>query len=130
MHAVFDDDLSKTQIAKISITGNYDPILFPDELMVIAIGDNKIRRLITQKIRHSFGKVIHPTAVIDEDVLIHHGSVIMHGCIIQAGTIIASHTIINTRVSVDHDCGIGEYVHLAPGVTLCGNVQIGDNLNW
>ena len=31
----------------------------------------------------------------------------------------------HTRAVVEHDCLIGEHVHLASGVVLCGNVQIG-----
>jgi acetyltransferase-like isoleucine patch superfamily enzyme len=29
-------------------------------------------------------------------------------------------------VSVDHDCVIQDYVHVAPRCTLCGNVEIGE----
>lgn len=28
--------------------------------------------------------------------------------------------------SVDHECIIGEYAHISPNSTLCGNVQIGE----
>ena len=37
---------------------------------------------------------------------------------------IKANSIINTRTSIDHDCVIGENVHIAPGAILCGNVSV------
>lgn len=37
--------------------------------------------------------------------------------------------IINTCSSVDHDCNVGDYVHIAVGSHLCGNVTVG-NGTW
>ena len=122
VQAIFDDDLSKKEISK-----SYDPILFGDKSIIIAIGNNNIRRTIAQKISHHFGNVIHPTAIIDKSVLIEEGTVILHESILQAGTVIAKHVIINTRVAIDHDCSIADFVHIGPGVILCGNVHIGEN---
>ena len=34
--------------------------------------------------------------------------------------------IINTGAQVDHDCAIANFVHIAPGATLCGNVAVGE----
>ena len=33
--------------------------------------------------------------------------------------------IINTNASVDHDCCIGDGVHIGPGTALAGNVVVG-----
>ncbi len=51
---------------------------------------------------------------------------IMHGAVIQVDTKIGNHVLINTRASIDHDCVIDSYVHLAPGVVLCGRVTVGE----
>ena len=37
---------------------------------------------------------------------------------------IGDNVIVNTNASVDHDCRIGQHVHLAPGVVVCGNVCV------
>jgi len=74
---------------------------------------------------YSFAAVIHPASVISRDVEISEGAQIMAGAIIQPGSYIGKNTIINTKVSVDHDCLIGDHVHLAPGVTLSGMVKVG-----
>ncbi|WP_310590319.1 NeuD/PglB/VioB family sugar acetyltransferase [Dyadobacter sp. NIV53] len=125
--AIFDDDLSKTELSEIAVAGNYDPELFHDEPLIIAIGNNKIRRTIAQKIWHQFGIAVHPTAIADKSAVIGEGTVVLQGSILQADTVIGRHVIINTRVIVEHECKIADFVHLAPGVTLCGNVNIGEN---
>ena len=39
------------------------------------------------------------------------------------------HYIINIRPSVDYDCEIGDYVHVAPRATVLGGVKIGEG-SW
>jgi UDP-perosamine 4-acetyltransferase len=75
---------------------------------------------------YSFAPVVHPSAIIATDVVISEGAQIMAGAVIQPGSCIGSNAIINTRASVDHDCTIGDHVHVAPGVTVSGGVSIGD----
>ena len=48
----------------------------------------------------------------------------MAGVVIQSGSVIGDNVIVNTNASVDHDCRIGQHVHLAPGVVVCGNVCV------
>mgnify|MGYP003438996805 CR=1 FL=1 len=36
--------------------------------------------------------------------------------------------IVNHRASIDHECIVGDGVHLAPGATLCGCVTLHDNV--
>jgi sugar O-acyltransferase (sialic acid O-acetyltransferase NeuD family) len=51
---------------------------------------------------------------------------ILHRVIIQTGAKLGNHIILNTGSQVDHDCIIGDYVHIGPGVVLCGTVEIGE----
>lgn len=71
-----------------------------------------------------FATVVHPSAVIASDVVPGEGAQIMAGAVIQPGSSIGINSIINTRASVDHDCIIGDHVHIAPGVTLSGGVSV------
>lgn len=41
---------------------------------------------------------------------------------------IGKRVIVNTGSTVDHDCIIGDYVHIAPGCHISGNVVIGDGV--
>jgi len=75
---------------------------------------------------YSFLSVIDPSAIISSDAEIEEGVQIMAGVILQPGIKIQANSIINTGVSIDHDCLIGRHCHLAPRVTLCGGVSIGN----
>ena len=50
----------------------------------------------------------------------------MAGTVINPGSVIGRGCIINTCASVDHDCKLGDYVHVAVGAHLTGSVEIGD----
>ena len=52
----------------------------------------------------------------------------MSGVILQSGVTIGENTIINTRSSIDHDVKVGAYSHIAPGVTICGNTTISNDV--
>lgn len=125
VRTIFDDDLSKTILCEIPVSGVYEPNLFPTEKLVIAIGNNQIREHISAIVKHQFGIVIHPSSIVDESVLVGEGTVIMHRSVVQVDSQIGRHVIINTMASVDHECMIGDFAHIAPGVTLCGNVKVG-----
>lgn len=75
---------------------------------------------------YRFATVVHPSAIIASDVELEEGAQLMAGVVIQPGCHIGSNTILNTRASVDHDCCIGDHVHVAPGVTLSGGVMVGN----
>ena len=53
----------------------------------------------------------------------------MQGAVVQSCGCIGKHCIVNTGTSVDHECVIGDYVHISPHSTLCGNVHVGEG-SW
>lgn len=75
---------------------------------------------------YRFASVIDPRAFVADDVELAMGVQVMAGVIIQAGTIIAENSIVNSGAIVEHDCRIGRHVHIAPGATLCGAVNVAD----
>jgi acetyltransferase-like isoleucine patch superfamily enzyme len=50
--------------------------------------------------------------------------VVFAGAVIQPDSVLGSHAIINTGATVDHDCHIGNFVHVAPGCNLAGAVTL------
>lgn len=92
---------------------------------IIAIGNNKIRQNIAEKYSLDYISLIHPNAVIANDVQIGAGTVVMAGAVINSGTIIGRHCIINSGATVDHDNIIHDFVHISPGAHLGGTVEIG-----
>ena len=96
---------------------------------IIGIGDNHIRKEKYRKIKKNEFEIIsliHPNAVIAENIIIDHGTVVMAGSIVNPGCKINENSIINTRASIDHDCKIGAHSHIGPGAILCGGVEVGE----
>ncbi len=122
---IFDVNKRLNKIKKIPFLGHYDAKIDVNCKLVIAIGDNNIRERVSQTIRHSIGTIIDPDSMINKDVSIGEGSQIITSSTINVGTKIGKHCIINTNSSIDHDCELMDFVHIAPGVTICGGVSIG-----
>ena len=93
---------------------------------IISIGNNQIRKTIAEQLKTSFGKAIHPSAIISPNSLIDEGTVVMQGAIVQSCATIGKHCIINTCSIVEHDNVIEDFVHISPHATLCGTVFIGE----
>ena len=98
----------------------------PDFEFVIAIGNNQIRKTISEKYNLKYYKAIHPSAQIGLDVEIGEGTVVMADTAINPSTKIGKHCIINTGAIIEHDNIIEDYVHISPNATLCGTVKIGE----
>lgn len=124
--SIFDDDISKKELSEITVIGKYDPKYGENEKIIIAVGDNKIRKEISGYIKHKFGRSFHKSAIIAKDVKIGAGSVIFHNSVIQSSVKIGKHVIVNTNASIDHDCVLGNFTHIAPNSTLCGGVKVGE----
>jgi sugar O-acyltransferase (sialic acid O-acetyltransferase NeuD family) len=75
----------------------------------------------------TFPAIVSPHAIVNEDVAIGGGSVVLDAAVVNTGTMIGRFCILNTSSTVEHDCRLGDNVHLAPGVTLSGGVTIGAN---
>jgi len=100
--------------------------------VLIGIGDNFVRE---KKAGEAEAKgfrltvAVHPRAVVAPDVQLGPGTVVMAGAVINAGTIIGRNAIINTLAGIDHDCILGDGVHVSPGVRIGGNVIL-DRMAW
>ena len=98
--------------------------------LIITIGDCQIRRKIVEKlVGRDYLTVVHPKAILADNVKLGSGTVVMAGAILNPFVEIGNHCIINTGASVDHDCLIHDYVHIAPHCTLCGEVEVGEG-SW
>lgn len=94
----------------------------------VGIGNNVIREKIQRKLEAeeaSIPVLIHPSAIIGEQVYLEAGTVVMAGAVINCCTKIGKGCIINTASTVDHDNVIEDYVHVSPGAHLAGTVKVG-----
>lgn len=122
--AFIDHDISKTECYGLPVLKTV-----PDKIghLVIAIGNNKIRKKIAEETNcKNFISLIHPKTIISRSVKIETGTVVMGGVVINADTTIGKHCIINTNASVDHDCMIEDFVHISPNSALAGGVKVGE----
>lgn len=122
----FDDDEGLDYCGKWPVVGPVNKALENENDIFIAIGKAEIRQELMECFRgRSFPTLIHPSAVVAEDVVIDEGSVVMAGAVINPGARLGRGVIINTCSSVDHDCDIGDFVHISVGAHLSGTVRIG-----
>lgn len=113
------------------------PVLGPDTMVnelegdvFIAVGKGQIRKKLMERDgNRSFPVLIHPSAVIADDVEIGEGSVIMAGAVINPGAKIGKGSIVNTSSSIDHDCVVGDCCHISVGSHLSGSVRVGE-MTW
>ncbi|MDH4423924.1 acetyltransferase [Bacillus cereus] len=115
------------------ISTAYEMINYFNQIkFVIAIGDNKARKIIVERLQLSndcYTTLIHKTAVVSPSAKIGNGTVIMPNVVINADTQIGNHTIINTGSVVEHDNIVGDFVHISPNVTLTGSVIIKEGVH-
>jgi len=132
--ACFDDDEQKrdSEIGGVEIRGPipefYDLLESNrSSCAVIAVGANRMRAAIALRLTPTYTceAVIHPACMMDSTVFIGVGSVAFAGSVLQAEAIVGRHVIINTAATIDHECLIGDFVHLAPGSHLAGGVTVG-----
>ena len=93
---------------------------------VIAIGDNAARKKVISEHPMFYPPVISDKAIVSKGAFIGQGTVVMPGAIVRANARIGRFVILNTGCTVDHDCIIGDYAHIAPGAHLCGHVEVGE----
>lgn len=97
--------------------------------LVCGIGSPAARARVVAAARAmglSFRTLVHPSAVLTQHVELGEGVVITAGCVLTNSIRIGAHTHVNRLSTIGHDCDVGAFVHLAPGVVLSGNVAVGD----
>ncbi|MDZ4794089.1 MAG: acetyltransferase [Bacteroidota bacterium] len=92
------------------------------------VGHNGIREKIHTNLSQYLGNpinAIHPSAVISSSVKMSDGIMIAANATLNPLVEIGRGVICNTSTSIDHECIIGDFTHIAPGAVLCGNVTVG-----
>lgn len=124
-----DNENIRTPIGMEVIGKTRDVFEYMDDFdFFIGIGNNSIREGIQSKLEAegvNLPTLIHPSAVIGEQVELAAGTIVMAGCVINCCAKIGKGCIINTSSTIEHDNLIEDYVHISPGVNLAGTVNIG-----
>jgi sugar O-acyltransferase (sialic acid O-acetyltransferase NeuD family) len=72
--------------------------------------------------------LVHPQASVCLTASLGAGTQVLAQAVVAAGARLGEACIINHHASVDHECVLGDGVHLAPSSTLCGCVSLGNNV--
>lgn len=133
-------------VADIAMSNGYDEVIFIDDgdsrylnfqeyvklyhyPIALGIGENSTRKMVYEKIKAQDLEVktlVHIKSIVARDVILKEGVVVMPGVVVNVGSVIGVGTILNTGSIVEHDCVIGDFVHIAPNSALAGSVQVKD----
>lgn len=133
---VIDDALPLgTNIMGVPVLGGADKL---DELYkngvrlavnaVGGIGNVNIRLKIFDRLAaagFACPTIVHPSAVVEPSATLAAGIQVMPHAYIGSEAVIGYGAIINTGAIVSHECRVGDFVNLAPGSILAGQVQVG-----
>ncbi len=101
----------------------------PKHDIFIAVGDNIVRKMLTQRVQEADFKcvsLIHPSAIVSKSASVSKVNVCVMPCVVvNARAVIEAGVILNTACVVEHECVVGEFSHLSVGAKLAGNVRLG-----
>jgi sugar O-acyltransferase (sialic acid O-acetyltransferase NeuD family) len=98
-------------------------------LAVGQVGLGKTRHDLFRRLRAlnlCFPPIISPDAIVSEHAHCGEGTIVMDGAVINAGASVGTGSIVNTNSTIEHDSILSDWVHVAPGATICGGVKIGE----
>lgn len=125
-----DDNPQASSCGAYPVIGKVaDAQAYRDCDFAVAIGNAAVRKRIQNNLAQqnlSIATLIHPKAVIGENVSIGEGTAVMAGAVINPSSVIGKGCIINTCASVDHDNNLGDFVHVSVGAHLAGTVTVGE----
>lgn len=115
------EELFGYQVQTSSVVKNYENIK-----LIIGVGDNLIRKKISQRLPSDYQIGIHPSAVIAPNCIIGKGTVVMPNVSINPDVTIGKHCIVNTSAVIEHDCILEDFVHVSPNAALAGEVYVAE----
>ena len=129
-----DDDIKKHNevFYGLRVIGGLDCILNTGHeiAVAVAIANPVVKKKIVDKLKQNslihFPSFVHPEVWRGEKVKMEEGCIIYPGVSINYETEIKAFSTINMNAAIGHNCFIGEYATLSPGVNLGGFTQVGD----
>jgi sugar O-acyltransferase (sialic acid O-acetyltransferase NeuD family) len=95
------------------------------DAVALGVGANTARhRIMLDHPSIPWLTLIHPRATVSRFAQLGEGSMLAFGSCVGPDAVIGRGVIINTCASVDHDCQIHDFAHVAVGATLAGTVTV------
>lgn len=95
----------------------------------VAIGANAVRLRLTDELAAAgvdVPPIVATTATLAPDAELGDGSAVLEHGHVGPMARVGRAVIVNTGAIVEHDCVVGDGVHLAPGSALLGGAGVGD----
>jgi acetyltransferase EpsM len=108
------------------------PSLPADVQFILGVGCIKVsdtRQAIVQRLnlpRDRWASIVHPAASVSRSASLAQGSIVLAGAVVATGASIGAHDIINLGAKIDHDCRVGDFVHICPQAALGGCAEVDD----
>ena len=108
-----------------------DALRFKDMPFAIGIADPAVRQALAQRFRDdlTFINLIHPATTFGkhqrEAVESGTGVVVAAGARFMSRILVGNFTVFDLNVTVGHDAVVEDFVHIAPGANISGNVHVG-----
>jgi sugar O-acyltransferase (sialic acid O-acetyltransferase NeuD family) len=97
---------------------------------IVAIGHNATRKRITEHLHHigiPLAYFVGAQAYISRTARVSHNGVqILNGAYVGPGAVIGDGVILNHKSMVEHYAQVGAFSHIAPGATLLGAAEVGE----
>ena len=97
-------------------------------LAVGQVGLGLLRQKIISKLRAlnlAFPPIVSNDSIVNAGAEVADGLVVMDGAVVNVGAKLGQYAIVNTNCTIEHDSILEDWVHVAPGATVCGGVTIG-----
>lgn len=132
VHGFYDDDpvlLETEPLPGLKVIGGTGEL--PDSWedgwkVVLAIGENRARCRLSRRLIVPYGIACAPSTILGRGVKVGSGTMVLPSATVNVASEVGEHAILNTSCSIDHDCRIGDFVHVAPGSVLGGSVTVGE----
>jgi sugar O-acyltransferase (sialic acid O-acetyltransferase NeuD family) len=111
----------------VDVPESFADYLADDTEFFVAIGNNSIRQkwlVRLQAAQARLASLIHASATLSDYSNIGEGTLLCAHSVVNPFTEVGVGCIINTGATIDHDCQIADFVHIAPGCKLAGIVTV------
>jgi sugar O-acyltransferase (sialic acid O-acetyltransferase NeuD family) len=132
---VLDDlpELWGESIDGAAVLGGLDEVVrHPDAQLILCVGQGGARARIAERLARlgatdaRFARVIHPGVEVPGNCLIGAGSVVLAGVVFTADVVLGQHVVVMPHVTLTHGNRVESFATLCAGVTLGGDVRIGN----
>jgi sugar O-acyltransferase (sialic acid O-acetyltransferase NeuD family) len=101
---------------------------YPEALWVHAVGASAVRRRLVERCEqaglHAAPALVDPSVDVSGRLELGVGTLVAAGAVLTTDVHLGRYVHVNVGCSVSHDSRLEDFVTLAPGVRICGNVHV------